>query len=55
MEERFYARTKPATLNKQLSEELIVPSQWLKVTYTPAAAAKASEIRFPRGWTVRKG
>jgi hypothetical protein len=54
-DERLYARTDPATLNKQLSAELIVPSRRLTVTYTPAAAAKASEIRFPMGWTVRKG
>jgi hypothetical protein len=54
-EELFYLRTDPGRLNKQLSEELVVPSGFLKVTYTPAAAANAREIKFPNGWTVRKG
>jgi hypothetical protein len=52
--ERFYSRMTPGELNKQLSEDLVVPKRSLKVTYTPPAAAQAGEIRFPRGWTVRK-
>jgi hypothetical protein len=52
--ERFYERTGPDGLVKQLSAEMVVPSRSLKVTFTPAAAAKAAELRFPTGWTVRK-
>jgi hypothetical protein len=53
-DERLYTRTDPAALNKQLSEELVVPSRCLKVTYTPPEAGRPSEIGFPVGWTVRK-
>lgn len=52
--ERSFSCRNPKELNKQLSVELVVPSRLLKVTFTPAAAAKADEIQFPRGWTVRK-
>jgi hypothetical protein len=52
--ERLYSRMTPDELNKRLSEEVVVPSRSLKVTYTPPAAAKADKISFPRGWTVRK-
>jgi hypothetical protein len=52
--ERLYVRMSPDELKKELSEQLVVPSRSLKVTYTPALAAKAGEIGFPRGWTVRK-
>ncbi len=55
-DERFYLLTDHVALNKKLSEELVVPSRCLKVTYTPVAAANAdSQIHFPIGWTVRKG
>lgn len=40
-------------LEEQLSDELIVPSRSLKVSYTPAVAAKG-ELAFPLGFTVRK-
>ena len=52
--ERFYHSSTPAALARQLSEELVVPSRCLKVTYTPAVVARASDIQFPSGWTVRK-
>ena len=53
--ERMYERTDPDGMALRLSEELVVPSRSLKVTFTPAAAAEADEVRFPMGWTVRKG
>lgn len=53
--ERSYWRTDPTALAHQLSEELVVPKRCLKLTYTPAAAAKAAKLGFPTGWTVRKG
>jgi hypothetical protein len=52
--ERLYLGMSRDELKKKLSEQLVVPSRSLKVTYTPALAAKAGEIGFPRGWTVRK-
>ncbi len=52
--ERMYERTEPDEMARRLSEELVVPSRSLKVTFTPAAAAKSDEVRFPMGWTVRK-
>jgi hypothetical protein len=52
--ERFYERTDPNALVKQLSAEMVVPNRSLKVTFTPAAAANAAELRCPTGWMVRK-
>jgi hypothetical protein len=52
--ERFYERTDPAALVKQLSAEMVVPGRSLKVTFTPAAAATVAESSVPTGWTVRK-
>jgi len=43
-----------ADLEAQLSAELVVPARSLKITYTPASAANAEELRFPMGRTVRK-
>jgi hypothetical protein len=48
-----YGRRTAAELEEQLSHELVVPSRALKITYTPAAAAKG-ELKVPRGYTVRK-
>ena len=42
-------------LNQELSEELVVPSRSLKITYTLAEASTSDELRIPMGWTVRKG
>jgi hypothetical protein len=53
--ERFYIWASPRSLEQQLSEELVVPTRCLKVTYTPGDAATADELQFSRGWTVRKG
>ena len=50
---RIHARRTAAQLEEQLSQELIVPRRFLKVTFTPAAAAK-EELAFPLGYTVRK-
>lgn len=53
--ERFYSRIDAQGLNQRLSEELVVPARLLKVSYAPAAAAQADELRIPMGWTARKG
>ena len=52
--EPHYIGMNAADLEAQLSAELVVPSRSLKITYTPASAATAEELRFPMGWTVRK-
>lgn len=49
-----YTEVDPEALEQQLAEELIVPSRFLKVTYTPGAAAKEDCLYIPRGWIVRK-
>ena len=41
-------------LERQLSEQMIVPSRLLKITYTPRELKKEDELRIPRGWTTRK-
>jgi hypothetical protein len=53
-DERLHHHMDLASLNKRLSEELIVPSQLLNVTYTPALDDDP-ELAFPVGYTVRKG
>ncbi|WP_024588046.1 caspase family protein [Aliihoeflea sp. 2WW] len=52
-EGRLYSRKTAADLKEQLSQELVVPSRSLKITYTPPEAA-AGEIKVPLGYTVRK-
>ncbi|KXV76631.1 peptidase C14 [Acetobacter cerevisiae] len=52
-EVRFYSRKTAAEVKEQLSQELVVPSRSLKITYTPPEAA-AGEIKVPHGYTVRK-
>jgi hypothetical protein len=52
---RYYKIIDADKLNQQLSEELVVPVRALKITYTTEDAAKAEKLRFPMGWTVRKG
>lgn len=51
----FYMRIGADRLNQELSEELVVPSRLLKITYTMAEAATSDDLRIPMGWTVRKG
>lgn len=52
-EGKIYFRRTAADLEEQLSQELVVPRQSLKVTYTPPEAAM-SELKVPTGHTVRK-
>jgi hypothetical protein len=51
---RMDRRISKDQLIKELSEQLVVPGPFLKVTFTPAGGAKADEFGFPWGWTVRK-
>ena len=53
-EGKIYTRKDAEDLEKQLSEELAVPTRSLKVTYTPPEAAMG-ELKVPYGHTVRKG
>ncbi len=50
-----YTQIDADELNRRLSEQLIVPSRSLTITYTVEAAATSDELRVPIGWTVRKG
>ena len=50
---KLYSRRSAADLEEQLSQELVVPSQSLKITYTPKEAATA-ELKVPLGYTVKK-
>ena len=51
----YYMRISADQLNRELSEELVVPARSLKITYTVADAATSDELRVPMGWTVQKG
>ncbi|MGR6330996.1 caspase family protein [Sphingomonas sp. XXL09] len=50
-----YTQIDADDLNQRLSEQLVVPSRSLTITYTIAGAATSDELRVPIGWTVRKG
>lgn len=52
-ERKVYAPTTATDLEAELSQELVVPRRSLKITYTPAAAAKG-QLKVPHGYTVRK-
>ena len=52
-EGKLYSRRTAADFEGQLSQELVVPSRSLKITYTPPEAA-AAELKVPVGNTVRK-
>ncbi|ACS55845.1 peptidase C14 caspase catalytic subunit p20 [Rhizobium leguminosarum bv. trifolii WSM1325] len=49
-----YWRLSPQEIKERLSEELVVPTRLLKLTFTPGAAVKEEELGFPMGWTVRQ-
>jgi hypothetical protein len=49
----FYSERSTPALKEQLSQELVVPSRLLKITYTPKGATKGP-FKFPLGHTVRK-
>ena len=51
--EKVYARRIATELEEQLSQELVVPTRLLKITYAPLTAAD-SELKVPLGYTVRK-
>lgn len=48
-----YGRRCAEDLKEQLSQELIVPSPLLKISYTPGEAAKGV-LLYPSGYTVKK-
>jgi hypothetical protein len=52
-EQKIYGRKDATDLKEKLSQELIVPTRLLKVTYAPSSASKG-ELQFPLGYTVRK-
>jgi hypothetical protein len=52
--EKSYSPLGPDLLNERLTEELVVPTHLLKVSYTPAEAGDDRMLRVPVGWTVRK-
>lgn len=49
-----YRSFSPERLKAELSEELVVPSRLLTVTYTQKESATAEKLKYPRGWTVQK-
>ncbi len=49
-----YTERSPSGMEEKLSQELVVPSRLLNITYTPSAASKGP-LKFPAGYTVRKG
>jgi hypothetical protein len=51
---QIYSKTSPALLEEELSDQMVIPTRLLKVTYTPKEAGKADDLRIPKGWTVRK-
>jgi hypothetical protein len=53
LDARMYSRRTPADFEEKLSQELMIPSRLLKVTYTPRAAGTA-KLQVPYGYTVRK-
>ena len=50
---KLYYRLSAAELTEQLSQDLVVPSRSLKITFTPGSAT-TGEFKFPLGYTVRK-
>lgn len=50
----IYSTVTRDKLERQLSEQMVVPSRLLKITYTPRELGNEKELRIPRGWTTRK-
>jgi hypothetical protein len=51
--QRHYRPRSVAELEEELSQELVVPTRLLKITYVPVAAS-AGKLKMPQGYTVRK-
>ena len=51
---QMFSRISPDELERELSEQMVVPSRLLKLTYTPREARDVDELHIQRGWTVRK-
>ena len=51
---QLYSKISPALLEEELSDQMVIPTRLLKVTYTPKEAGKADDLGIPKGWTVRK-
>jgi len=49
-----YGASGAERFKKLLSQQLVVPSRDLKLTFTPADAGSDDELRVPLGWSVRK-
>jgi Caspase domain len=49
-----YSTVSRDRLERELSEQMVVPSRLLKIIYTPKELGKVDELRIPRGWTTRK-
>jgi hypothetical protein len=51
---KMYYRWSAEKLERSLSHEMVVPSRLLKFKYSPAEASEG-QLKFPMGYTVRKG
>jgi len=46
---QIYSKISPALLEEELSDQMVIPTRLLKVTYTPNEAGKADDLRIPKG------
>jgi len=50
----FFGRMTPEGLASKLSEQLVVPSRNLALTYSPKTSGQLTQLKLPSGWTVSK-